>query len=106
MSNEGRSPRTLAAYRYDLDDTMIDVAAILGLVRRSRLDVLPAPEREAAMVDAFDHLDLGDVTPDHLDEAIAEFRTRPDPRFSRHPERGPDERSPATVARRVAAVRS
>lgn len=106
MSNEGRSPRTLAAYRYDLDDTMTDVAAIIGLVRRNRLDALPPPEREAAMIEAFDQLDLADVTPDHLDEAIAEFRTRPDPRFVRHPERSPDERSPATVARRVAAVRS
>lgn len=106
MSNEGRSPRTLAAYRYDLDDTMLDVATITGLVRRSALDRMPAPEREAAVLDAYDRLDLGGVTADHLDEAIAEFRTRPDPRFAKHPERAPDERAPATVARRTAAIRS
>ena len=38
-----------------------------------------------------------------LDGALAEFRTRPDPRFARHPERAPEERAPATVARRTAA---
>ena len=32
LANEGRSASTLAAYRADLDDTMIDVAAELGLL--------------------------------------------------------------------------
>jgi integrase/recombinase XerC len=49
---------------------------------------------------------LSDITPDHLDGALADFRTRPDPRFSTHPERAPEERSPATVARRTSAIRS
>ena len=105
LSNEGRSPRTVRAYRYDLDDTMVDVARIHGLLP-SRLDSLAADERERHILTAFDRLDVSAVTPDDLDEAIAAFRTRPDPRFARHPERAPEERAPATVARRTAAIRS
>ena len=107
LSNEGRSARTVAAYRYDLDDTMVEVAGILGLLpARSTLDRLPAPERRRLVLAALEELDVGAVSADHLDEAIAAFRTRPDPRFARHPERAPEERSPATVARRTAAIRS
>jgi site-specific recombinase XerD len=107
LSNEGRSPRTLAAYRYDLDDSMVDVASIQGLLpSRAALDRLSPDEREARVLGAFDELDVAAVTADQLDEAVADFRTRPDPRFLRHPERAPDERSPATVARRMAAIRS
>ncbi|HVV37645.1 MAG TPA: tyrosine-type recombinase/integrase [Acidimicrobiales bacterium] len=106
LANEGRSSSTLAAYRADLDDTMIDVAADLGLLPlRSRLPEDPA-ERDAAVLAAYDRIELGDVTPDMLDAALAEFRTRPDPRFSTHPERAPEERSPATIARRTSAIRS
>ena len=106
LRNEGRSPRTIDAYRADLDDTMVDVATILGLLRRSQLATLDRVEREAVVLAAFDGLDLARVTADHLDEAIAEYRTRPDPRFVTHPERAPEERAPATVARRTAAIRS
>ena len=106
LANEGRSSATLAAYRADLDDTMIDVAADLGLLPlRHRLPEDTA-EREAAILAAFDRLQLSEITADHLDSALAEFRTRPDPRFSTHPERAPEERSPATVARRTSAIRS
>ncbi|MGH9158054.1 MAG: tyrosine-type recombinase/integrase [Acidimicrobiales bacterium] len=107
LSNEGRSPRTMAAYRYDLDDTMVDVAGITGLlVSRATLDKLATPERERCVLAAFDELDMATVTSDHLDEAIARFRTRPDPRFVRHPDRAAEERAPATVARRTSAIRS
>jgi site-specific recombinase XerD len=107
LSNEGRSARTLAAYRYDLDDTMLDVATINGLLPgRAALDRLPRVERERAVLAAFDVLDLATVTADQLDEAIAVFRTRPDPRFVRHPDRAAEERAPATVARRTSAIRS
>ena len=107
LSNEGRSARTLAAYRYDLDDTMVDVATGTGLLPgRAALDRLGAPERDARVLAAFERLDVAAVTLDDLDGALAEFRTRPDPRFARHPERSPEERSPATVARRTAALRS
>ena len=107
LSNEGRSPRTLAAYRYDLDDTMVDVAAGHRLLPvRVELDRLAPADREAAVLAALERLDVAAVTLDDLDQAVAEFRTRPDPRFARHPERAPDERSPATVARRTAAIRS
>ena len=107
LSNEGRSPRTVAAYRYDLDDTMVDVAAARRLLPgRVALDRLEADDRDRRVLEAFERLDVAAVTLDDLDQALAEFRTRPDPRFARHPERSPDERSPATVARRTAAIRS
>lgn len=107
LSNEGRSPRTLTAYRYDLDDTMVDVAAVHRLLPpRHALDAMPRDERERAVLVAFESLDVEAISADDLDEAISEFRTRPDPRFARHPERSPEERAPATVARRTAAVRS
>lgn len=107
LGNEGRSVRTLAAYRYDLDDTMVDVAAIHGLLPdRVALDRLDPAARERAVLAAFDTLDLAAVSADHLDEAIATFRTRPDPRYVRNPDRAADERAPATVARRTSAVRS
>jgi integrase/recombinase XerC len=107
LSNEGRSPRTLAAYRYDLDDTMTDVAAVHRLLpRRQALEAMPTDERRRAQLVAFEALDVQAISADDLDEAISEFRTRPDPRFARHPERSPEERAPATVARRTAAVRS
>jgi integrase/recombinase XerC len=106
LANEGRSASTLTAYRHDLDDTMVDVAAELGLLPgRQRLPSDPV-ERDALVLAAYDRLELGDITADLLDGALADFRTRPDPRFSTHPERGPDERSPATVARRTSAIRS
>ena len=107
LSNEGRSARTLAAYRYDLDDTMVDVAGAAGLLPdRAALDRMTPGDREAQVLAAFERLDVAAVTLDDLDGALADFRTRPDPRFARHPERSPDERSPATVARRTAALRS
>ncbi|MDP9403099.1 MAG: tyrosine-type recombinase/integrase [Actinomycetota bacterium] len=107
LSNEGRSPRTLAAYRYDLDDTMTEVAAVHRLLpRRQALEAMPRDERRRAQLVAFEALDVQAISADDLDEAISEFRTRPDPRFARHPERSPEERAPATVARRTAAVRS
>ncbi|HEX2700219.1 MAG TPA: tyrosine-type recombinase/integrase [Acidimicrobiales bacterium] len=107
LSNEGRSARTLAAYRYDLDDTMTDVAIGAGLLRpRTTLDRADDAQREAEVLTAFERLDVTAITLDDLDAALAEFRTRPDPRFARHPERSPSERSPATVARRTAALRS
>ena len=100
LANEGRSAATLKAYRADLDDTMRDVAVALKL-----LDRRDEPD-EALVLAAYDRLDLGQVTLDVLDSALADFRTRPDPRFRTHPERGPAERSPATVARRTSALRS
>ncbi len=106
LANEGRSGSTLAAYRADLDDTMIDVSIELGLLPSRRRLPADEAERESAVLDAFDRLELTTITADHLDGALAEFRTRPDPRFSTHPERAPDERSPATVARRTSAIRS
>ena len=91
LANAGRSSRTLAAYRSDLDDTMTTVAVNKGLLSPTTAD-------EAQRLEAFDALDLATVTFDDLDEAIAEFRTRPDPRFRTNPHRAPDERAPATVA--------
>jgi len=107
LANAGRSPRTIAAYRADLDDTMVTIAGLKGsLPDRTRLDSMAAEARERAVLEAFDGLDLQQVSFDDLDEAIAEYRTRPDPRFRTNPQRAPAERAPATVARRTAALRS
>jgi site-specific recombinase XerD len=96
LANEGRSPRTLAAYRHDLDDTMTDVALARRLIG----------SRAESPLAAFEQLDIATITVDDLDEALATWRTRPDPRFTKHAERAPAHRSPAAVARRTAAVRS
>jgi site-specific recombinase XerD len=109
LANAGRSARTVAAYRNDLDDTMTTVAGLAGhrlLPDRRSLEQLAPDEREAAVLRAFDELDLTTVSFDDLDEAIAEFRTRPDPRFTTNPQRAPEERAPATIARRTAAIRT
>src|SRR5437764_1273007 len=51
LRNEGRSPRTVVAYRADLDDTMVDVATILGLLRRSQAGQGAAwPERDVLVL--------------------------------------------------------
>ncbi|HET9442633.1 MAG TPA: tyrosine-type recombinase/integrase, partial [Acidimicrobiales bacterium] len=107
LANAGRSRRTLDAYRADLDDTMATVAAGRGLLPpRAALERLEPAARQAAVLGAFERLDLTAVTYDDLDEAIAEFRIRPDPRYRTNPQRSPAERAPATVARRTAAIRS
>jgi site-specific recombinase XerD len=107
LANAGRSSRTLAAYRADLDDTMTTVAGSKRLLPdRRALERLQGAERERLVLAAFDELDLTSVTFDDLDEAVAEYRTRPDPRFRTNPQRAPDERAPATVARRIAAIRT
>jgi site-specific recombinase XerD len=103
LANAGRSSRTLAAYRADLDDTMTSIAVIKGLLSPGGGTAAPTDDERLA---AYDALDLTTVTFDELDEAIAEFRTRPDPRFRTNPHRAPEERSPATVARRTAAIRT
>jgi site-specific recombinase XerD len=100
LANAGRSPRTLAAYRNDLDDTMATVAVAKRLLSPADRD------DETKRLAAFDALDLTTVGFDDLDEAIAEFRTRPDPRYRTNPQRAPEERAPATVARRTAAIRT
>jgi site-specific recombinase XerD len=85
QANEGRSPRTIAAYESDLEDALGFLAGQLG--------------------EPLARLRLGSVTRDLLVAAVAEYRTRPDPRYRRNPHRAPRERAPATVARRVAAIR-
>ncbi|MEO7804757.1 MAG: tyrosine-type recombinase/integrase [Actinomycetota bacterium] len=85
LGNEGRAPRTVEAYEADVADTLAFVA-----------EQIKRPNNE---------LDLTEVTREGLVAAIADFRTRPDPRYRVHPERAPKERSPARVARRIAALR-
>lgn len=107
LANAGRSSRTLSAYRSDLDDTMATVAGVHRMVpSRLQLERMPVAERERVLLEAFDRLELSTVSFDDLDEAVAEFRTRPDPRYRVNPQRGPAERAPATVARRTAALRT
>jgi site-specific recombinase XerD len=85
LGNEGRSERTLEAYAADVTDTLALVAHQLEVKSEK--------------------LDLQDVTRDLLVAAIADFRTRPDPRFKRHPEHAPTQRTANRVARRLAAVK-
>jgi site-specific recombinase XerD len=85
LGNEGRAELTLQAYEADVADTLGFIAIELK-------------------TDA-DKLDLQEVTRDLLVAAIADFRTRPDPRFKRHPEHAPTQRTAARVARRLAAVK-
>ena len=85
LGNEGRSPRTVDAYEAEITATIASVAA--------NVSKMPAS------------LVLSELTRDRLVGAIAEFRVRPDPRYTRHPDRAAGERSPARVARRVAAVK-
>ncbi|MGH2707513.1 MAG: tyrosine-type recombinase/integrase [Actinomycetota bacterium] len=86
LANQGRSPRTIAAYE-------IDIVEVIRLVASQ----LPAPAPSLA---------LSALTRDRLVAAIAEFRTRPDPRYRRNPHQAPPERAQATVARKLAAARS
>ncbi|MBW3588885.1 MAG: tyrosine-type recombinase/integrase [Actinobacteria bacterium] len=85
LGNEGRSGRTLEAYEADVSDTLGFISDQIGV--------------------SLDKLSLDQVDRDVLVAAIAEFRTRPDPRFKRHPEHSPRQRSPARVARRLAAIK-
>lgn len=85
LGNEGRSERTLEAYESDVSDTLAFVADQVHMKPES--------------------LGLENVTRDLLVAAIADFRTRPDPRFKRHPEHAPTQRTAARVARRLAAVK-
>lgn len=85
LSNEGRAPRTIDAYERDLTGTLEFVA-----------DLQEIPPHQ---------LELGNVSRDDLVASIADYRTRPDPRYTRNPDQAPKERSPATVARRVAAIK-
>lgn len=85
LGNEGRSTRTISAYEADVAETLHFIA-----------DQLSTPPSKLA---------LEEVTRDLLVAAIAEFRTRVDPRYTRNPQMSPSERSPARVARRIAATR-
>ncbi|MGH2767997.1 MAG: tyrosine-type recombinase/integrase [Actinomycetota bacterium] len=85
QANEGRSPRTITAYEAEVEDTLRAVAALLGAAPHS--------------------LALSSISRDHLVAAVADFRVRPDARYRSRPHLAPPERAPATVARRVAALK-
>jgi site-specific recombinase XerD len=85
LANEGRSLRTISAYEADVTDTLGTVAEIAGV--------------------AGHELQLRGVTHDVLVGAVADYRSRPDPRYRRRPDRAPRERAAATVGRRVAAIK-
>lgn len=85
LGNEGRSPGTIAAYEADVEDTLRSVAGL----KKVKPEELP----------------LAKADRDALVAAVADFRTRPDPRYRRHPQHAPKERSPARLARRVSAIR-
>lgn len=85
LANEGRSPRTISAYERDVSDTLNFAASQLKR--------------------ASGELPLRQIDRDLLVASIAEYRTRPDPRYHKHPDRAPGERAPATIARRIAAIK-
>jgi|GEM_PF-3684803 len=85
LGNEGRSPRTIQAYEAELVDTLRCIGDTCGVLLHE--------------------VRVNGVSRDDLIMSVAQFRTRPDPRFTRHPEQGPIERSPARVARRIAAIK-
>lgn len=85
MGNDGRSPRTLAAYDSDVTDTVEVIAGLLGTKPTD--------------------LTLDQIDRDLLVASIADFRTRPDPRYTVNPDQAPTQRGPARVARRVAAIK-
>lgn len=89
LATEGAADRTLVAYRRDLDDTAATLATFQGL---------------AALSDPA--LDLVSVTSGDLRAAVAQFRERPDLRFTARPEAAPTVRARASVARRVAVLRA
>ncbi|MFN2609424.1 MAG: hypothetical protein ABR507_00885, partial [Actinomycetota bacterium] len=78
LGNEGRSVRTIDAYEGDVGDTLTSIALFLKI----------EPNQ----------LTLQQVSRDSLIASIADFRTRPDPRFTTNPEQAPNQRSPARVA--------
>lgn len=105
LANTGRSRRTLEAYRRDVDDTMLTVAAMKGLTGGGANSGNSGNSGKDPL-EVFEQLDIRTVTNDDLIAAIADYRTRPDPRYTTNPQRAPEERAPATVARRTAAVRT
>lgn len=85
LGNEGRAPGTITAYEADVEDTLRFVA-----------------DQRKVKVGS---LTLAKIDRDILVAAIAEFRSRPDPRYRTHPQHAPKERSPARLARRISAIR-
>ena len=103
LATEGKAAGTLDAYRRDLDETA-------DALVRSMSSSPAGPRSMATDADSRDAthlaLDLVAVTSAHLRSALASYRTRPDPRYTRRPELAPATRARATVARRVAVLRA
>lgn len=76
LRNDGKSPKTVAAYVRDI--RLMEELTGKPIARASR---------------------------DELVGAIARYRSRPDPRFRKHRDQAPAERAPATVGRVIAALR-
>lgn len=85
LGNEGRAPSTIAAYEADVEDTLRFVAHH----EKTKVEALP----------------LARIGRDALVASIADFRSRPDPRFKKHPQHASKQRSPARLARRISAIR-
>jgi integrase/recombinase XerC len=95
QATEGKAASTLIAYRRDLDghaDALIEATHL-----EHTLDVAGAS--------AYANLDLAVVTSADLRTAMAAYHSRPDPRYTRRPDKAPAVRARATVARRVAVLR-
>lgn len=107
--NEGLSPNTLAGYRRDLDDSMT-----LLLTARGQLPDPPPPGAdadvraawEARRLAAFEELPLAGISSDDLDDVLAAYRNRRDPRYTSRRQDAPTRRSPAAMARRDSSLRA
>lgn len=85
LGNEGRSPRTVHAYEAEVSGTLAFIAGQKGV--------------------PLQQLELESVNRDALVASVADFRVGPDPRYTKNPDQAPTERSPARVARRIAAIK-
>ena len=102
---DGKSAKTITAYTADLDDTLGFIAASRGLVPAG-LDQLGAIDRQAALQPVLFRLRLATVSTAELNDARAQYQSRPDARFTKRVQAAPTVRSPAAMARRAASLRA
>jgi site-specific recombinase XerD len=102
---EGKAASTVDAYTADLADTMTTIGRLRGLLPGD-LDGLARHRRDAALRQVFFRLPLASVTTAELNDARAEFQSRPDARYTRRTQAAPRMRSPAAMARRTASIRA
>lgn len=102
---DGKSAKTVSAYTADLNDTAAHLVEARGLAPTNLAELTPN-ERLAALQPMFAALTLSTVTTAELNEARAEYQSRPDARFTKRTLAAPSTRSPAAMSRRAASLRA